>query len=85
MQTSIKPMGGNQYQVTIGNESRIVDLDGFTVVTDEVSDAMDVAGMDTDLIMSPQYANPEGDDPFFEAAVKYVANFSPYSVDNLPL
>lgn len=75
-------MGGNQYRVDVDGVERDVDLDGFSIITDEDMDALEAAGIDEDHFMCPRDAGlADQDDLHFIAAVEYAANYSGFDVD----
>lgn len=84
--TKIETKGGNQYNVTIGDETRTIDLDGYTVVSDENEQAMSAAGLDTNnmyggTLMCPAWSESSEIDPFFAAAVEFAANLVEFAAN----
>ena len=75
---SIESKGGNQYKVTFKAESKIIDLDGYTMMSDDDYNMIQEAGLIQDEMMSPQFH--EGD-LFWLAAAKNAANYSGFDVE----
>lgn len=76
----VNSKGGNQYDVTIGDETRTVDLDGCTVMSDEDYAEVDAAGLATDDMWSPDMWNlTDENDYFFRAALEHAANYSGFN------
>lgn len=74
--------GGNQYLVTIGEDTKNVDLDGMTVMSDEDYNKVEEAGLiQEDTMISPQHWNLAEEDYFFKAALEYAANYSGFQAD----
>lgn len=71
-------LGGNQYSVTIGDETRNIDLDGLTVVSDEDYRRLDDAWLDNDTFIAPMHSDG---DMFREEAAHTAANYSGFDVD----
>ena len=79
----VSSRGGNQYEVTIGDEIRVIDLDGYTIITDDDRALMEAAGLDVDnmdhgTMVSPDMGIDDGDE-FFAAAVDHCANYSGFN------
>jgi hypothetical protein len=74
--STVNSLGGNQYGVTIEGKTTTVDLDGFTIMSDEEYKKLDEAEMIEDSMMCPEISEYSGEDPFFRAAVEYAANYS---------
>jgi len=76
--TTVRSLGGNQYEVTIGEETRTIDLDGYTVISDTDWNRIDDAGLDDDTFISPHH---DDGDEFWAAAANEAANYSGFDVD----
>jgi len=74
---TIQSRGSNQYSVTIGNSTKIIDLDGMDVVSTDDYIRMEDAGMDMDDYIHPNIDN----DPHWHAATKYAVEYSGIDVD----
>ena len=72
-------LGGNQYAVTIDDNTKNVDLDGNTIVSDDDYTTLENAGMDMDKFLSPQHS--EGD-AFWYLAAKCAANYTGFDVES---
>ena len=82
MNAAIESKGGNQYLVTIGEESRMVDLDGFTIMSNEDYSAIEQAGLLQDDMECPATAkNNKLWDNFELAALEYAANYSGFDAE----
>lgn len=74
---NVEKKGGNQYLVTIGKKSEIVDLDGYTVMGDDDYNEVEKAGLIQDDMWCPSMWNITGDnDKFFKVALAFAANYS---------
>lgn len=69
----VEARGGNKYKVTIGDKVRTIDLDGFTVVSDDDFELIEQAGLDEDHFISPKHHNG---DLFWKAAAEHAINYS---------
>lgn len=75
----VEGLGGNKYKVTIGQRSQIIDLDGFTILSDEEMEKLESSGLgwvDEMEIWCPRDAELVEPDPFFAAAISHVANYT---------
>ena len=75
----IKERGGNQYEVTIGDETKLVDLDGVDCFTNEDYARIVEEGVDADFIFAPMH---NAGDEFWAAAVEYVTQNSRIDIDD---
>jgi hypothetical protein len=78
MNCKVQRLGGNQYRVTSGDEMRTIDLDGFTVMSDDDYNKLYSLNLVAEDMTSPQHS--EGDE-MWEAAVTIVANYSGFNAD----
>lgn len=76
---SVRHLGGNQYAVTIGDETRHIDLDGSICVTDDAYNTHEALfdEVGEDYIFAPMHGTDEWD----TAAIQYVAGYT--DVDGL--
>ena len=72
-------LGGNQYAVTIDDNTENVDLDGNTIVSDDDYTTLENAGMNMDVFLSPQHS--EGD-AYWYLAAKDKVNYSGFDADS---
>ncbi|GEM_PF-6695288 len=75
----VRKQGGNQYLVTClsCHTAKVIDLDGFTIMSDKDRAELASARCEMDDSMSPDIAlDSDGDDLHFLAAVKHAANYS---------
>ena len=86
----VKSQGSNQYLVSIGNVSHVIDLDGYTFCTDDDWSKLESAGCDpTNMyggtLVSPQVAeemaSTDDDGDWWLAAVNEAVNYSGFDVD----
>lgn len=75
---TVEGLGGNQYMVTIGNESKRIDLDGYLVLSDEDFYHLDDLNILRDDMTSPSQSDG---DLFWEAAAINEARYSGFNVD----
>jgi hypothetical protein len=79
---TIQPKGGNQYLVTINNHSKIVDMDGFTIITNSNRDKLELAGLLADDMISPSMGlEVDRDDAHGFEALNYAANYTGFDAD----
>lgn len=79
--TNVTPMGGNQYMVTIDDQTRTVDLDGVTIVSDSDFSKIERAGLSTEGFLTPSDYNVTGEaDLFWLEAAKTALNYSGFDV-----
>jgi hypothetical protein len=73
----VESLGANQYRV--GGE--VVDLEGFTVMSDEDYARLEELGLDTDDMICPNMWDIGGEDYRFKAALEFAANYSGFDVE----
>jgi len=77
--TTVTSIGGNEYEVTIGDVTQVVDLDGFTPISDDDYTAIDTVVDDMDdSFIAPMHSDG---DKFFLAALEYVISYTQFDVD----
>lgn len=75
--STIDKLGGHQYKVTIGEETEIVDLDGYTIMSDEDYKMIEDAGLLDINMVSPSTYNFSGTATKCELeAIAYAANYT---------
>jgi len=70
-------LGGNQYEVTIGDETRIIDMDGITAVSNEDYDRLEEEGL-ADNFYAPIHSTG---DEFWGLALQEMLNYSEFDVE----
>lgn len=79
---SVIYQGGNQYLVKLGEDSQIVDLDGYTIMSDEDYEKLEALDLIHDTMWCPSMWDVTGDnDYFFRAALDHAANYSGFDVE----
>jgi len=74
---NVSKLGGNQYRVEIGKKTEVVDLDGYTIMSNDDYEEIEKAGLVQDTMWCPSIWNVTGDnDKFFKAALEHAANYS---------
>lgn len=73
---TITHLGGNIYQVNEGTAETIVDLDGFTCVTDDDYEELEERGIDTSLFIAPMHCDEEEE----KQAVEYAARRTAFDI-----
>jgi hypothetical protein len=75
--------GGSKYEVTIGDDTQLINLEGTTVMSDEDFEKIEQAGLLLDEMECPKAARfSELYTPHTLAALDYVANHSDFNADN---
>lgn len=78
----IEQKSGNEYLVTCPtcHDSRIINLDGLTIVSPEDEAKLEAAGLYDDTTMiTPDYHNG---DTYWQAAADYVLSYSGFNADD---
>lgn len=76
--TTVRSLGGNQYNVDIDGDVRIIDLDGVTAVSDDDYKKLEEAGLADDNMLAPMHGE---DDAHYVEAMNHVINYSGFDVD----
>ena len=79
--SQVTSMGGNKYHVTIGKAEEVIDLDGFTVMSNEDYAEVERAGLTTDDMICPSQWDLKEDGYFFKEALDTAANYSGFSAE----
>ncbi len=82
MTATIQKLGGNQYKVTIEEQTQKIDLDGYTIMSNEDFAKIKEAGFLGDDMWCPSLAQELfSEDQFFCEAIKFVANYSGFDAE----
>ena len=80
--STITSLGGNQYKVTIKNKTKVIDMDGITIISDENMDKLENAGLSTDGFFTPDMWADNSEHPEHDLVIaQHILNYSGFDVD----